>query len=188
VRDEEAANHAGNSVWGDTKSIYVNLSASFIGVCFEGKYGAGATIGPDRINEAQIYAARTLTAVLRSKYSIDDANCVTHGLVSVNPSNRLMGYHTDWVSDFPFAAIGLTNKYEAEIPAISRFGFAYDQAYTAAAGGNKWAGLVKADSAVEEAAKKKGVTIEDERRALLKIYQRAYSKQREMDKGVTTDR
>ena len=64
-------------------------------------------VGADGINETQIYAARQLTAVLRSKYQILDANCVTHGLVSVNPSNRLMGYHTDWVAGFPFTALGL---------------------------------------------------------------------------------
>ncbi|HSB08619.1 MAG TPA: peptidoglycan recognition family protein, partial [Blastocatellia bacterium] len=102
VRDEFAANHAGNSIWSDSTSVYVNLSASFIGICFEGR---GAVMGADGINEAQIYAARVLTAVLRSKYGIDDANCVTHGLVSVNPSNRLMGYHTDWVAEFPFEAL-----------------------------------------------------------------------------------
>jgi hypothetical protein len=141
VRDEDAASHAGNSVWGDGRAVYVSLSASFIGICFEGKSGRGAAIGADKINEAQIYAARVLTAVLRSKYAIDDANCVTHGLVSVNPSNRLMGYHTDWVSAFPFDALGLSNKYETEMIAISRLGFAYDGAYIKAAGGARWPGL-----------------------------------------------
>jgi N-acetylmuramoyl-L-alanine amidase len=182
VRDEEAANHAGNSVWGDSRGVYVNLSASFIGVCFEGKSGAGETVGPDRINEAQIYAARVLTAVLRSKYGIDDANCVTHGLVSVNPSNRLMGYHTDWVSDFPFDAIGLSDKYQSELVAISRLGFSYDQAYIAAAGGKRWPGLERADAALKEAARKRNVSVEDERAALAKVFQRAYSMQRTLEK------
>jgi hypothetical protein len=187
VEDDEMANHAGNSVWSDGKSVYVNLSPSFIGVCFEGKYGAGETVGPERINEAQIYAARVLTAVLRSKYQIDDANCVTHGLVSVNPSNRLMGYHTDWVSDFPFEAIGLTNKYQTELVAISHFGFGYDQAYVNAAGGVRWAGLEQADAALSESAKKKGLSIEELRRALSKAYQRAFAKQRAAEKGVMSN-
>src|SRR5437868_5166259 len=137
VRDEETANHAGNSAWSDGRNLYVNLNASFIGVCFEGQSRRGKAVGADGINEAQIYAARQLTAVLRSKYQIADANCVTHGLVSVNPSNKLMGYHTDWVAGFPFAAIGLTNKYEAEIAAISRLGVDYDSTYLAAAGANR---------------------------------------------------
>ncbi|HXG91347.1 MAG TPA: peptidoglycan recognition family protein [Blastocatellia bacterium] len=181
VRDEEAANHAGNSVWSDGKSLYVNLSASFIGICFEGKSGADKTIGPDRINEAQIYAARVLTAVLRSKYAIDDANCVTHGLVSVNPSNRLMGYHTDWIAGFPFEAIGLSNKYNAEMTAVSRLGFSYDRAYVAAAGGKAWPGLERADAMLREAAKKNNLSIEQQRRAMAKIFDRAYFEQRELE-------
>ncbi|MCI0486851.1 MAG: N-acetylmuramoyl-L-alanine amidase [Blastocatellia bacterium] len=180
VRDEFTSNHAGNSVWADGDKLYVNLSPSFIGVCFEGQSGAEA-VGPDRINEAQIYAARVLTVVLRSKYSIEDANCVTHGLVSVNPSNRLMGYHTDWVSGFPFEALGLSNKYETEMAAISRLGFSYDQAYIRAAGGTAWPGLERADAALKEAARERGLSPEEERRALRQIFQRLYSKQRSLD-------
>ncbi len=97
--------------------------------------------------------------MVRSKYGIDDANCVTHGLVSVNPSIRLMGYHTDWVSEFPFEALGLSNKYEMELTAVSRLGFGYDKAYVGAAGG-KWPGLEKADIALGEAAERNGLTIE----------------------------
>lgn len=178
VRDEFAANHAGNSVWSDGHSVFVNLSASFVGVCFEGR---GAVMGAEGINEAQIYAARVLTAVLRSKYGIDDANCVTHGLVSVNPSNRLMGYHTDWVSEFPFEALGLSNKYETELAAISRLGFAYDQAYVAAAGG-KWPGLNKADAKLREAADENGLSIDRERQLLSRVFGRAYSRQRALEK------
>jgi hypothetical protein len=178
VRDEFEANHAGNSVWSDGRSVYVNLSASFLGICFEGR---GAAMGADGINEAQIYAARVLTAVLRSKYGIDDANCVTHGLVSVNPSNHLMGYHTDWVSEFPFEALGLSNKYETELAAISRLGFGYDQAYVSAAGG-RWLGLEKADARLTEAAEKDGSSVEEERRQLSRGFQHAYSKQRALEK------
>jgi len=181
VRDEQTANHAGNSVWSDGQQVYVNLSASFIGICFEGKSGMGDAVGPEGINEAQIYAVRVLTAVLRSKYEIADANCVTHGLVSVNPSNRLMGYHTDWVAGFPFEAVGLSNKYETELLTISRLGFSYDQPYIIAAGGKRWAGLERADATLKERAKNEGATVEDARREGWKIFQRAYTKQREMD-------
>ena len=45
VRDEFEANHAGNSVWSDGRSVYVNLSASFIGVCFEGRGAATESSG-----------------------------------------------------------------------------------------------------------------------------------------------
>jgi hypothetical protein len=178
VRDAFTASHAGNSVWSDGKSVYVNLSASFLGICFEGR---GAAIGAEGINEAQIYAARVLTAVLRSKYGIDDANCVTHGLVSVNPSNRLMGYHTDWVSEFPFEALGLSDKYQSEIVAISRLGFEYDHAYLSAAGG-KWPGLEKADAALREAASRSGLGVDKERQLLSRVFTRIYSKQRALEK------
>ena len=186
VRDEESANHAGNSAWSDGRNLYVNLNASFIGVCFEGQSRRGKAVGADGINETQIYAARQLTAVLRSKYEIADANCVTHGLVSVNPSNKLMGYHTDWVAGFPFAAIGLTNKYDTEIAAISRLGFNYDSAYLAAAGGKRWPGLDKADVALRDAARQSGASVEDKRRALQEVYERLYAKQRSLEK-VTSD-
>ena len=178
VRDEFAASHAGNSVWSDGRSVYVNLSASFVGICFEGR---GAAMGAEGINEAQIYAARVLTAVLRSRYGIDDANCVTHGLVSVNPSNRLMGYHTDWVSEFPFEALGLSDKYQSELVAISRLGFGYDHAYVAAAGA-KWPGLEKADAALRDEAAKNSVSVEKERQSLSRLFARIHSKQRSLEK------
>ncbi len=182
VRDEESANHAGNSAWSDGRGLYVNLNASFIGICFEGQSQHGKAVGADGINETQIYAARQLTAVLRSKYQISDANCVTHGLVSVNPSNKLMGYHTDWVAGFPFAAIGLTDKYDTEIAAISRLGFNYDSAYLAAAGGKHWPGLDRADDALREAARQSGTGVEEKRRALQEVYERLYAKQRALEK------
>jgi hypothetical protein len=178
VRDEFAASHAGNSIWSDGQSVYVNLSASFVGICFEGR---GAAMGAEGINEAQIYAARVLTAVLRSRYGIDDVNCVTHGLVSVNPTNRLMGYHTDWVSEFPFEALGLSNKYQNEIVAISRLGFGYDQAYVSAAGG-KWPGLEKADAVLRDEAGKNSISVEKERQVLSRAFGRMYSKQRALEK------
>lgn len=178
VRDEFAANHAGNSIWSDGRSVYVNLSASFLGICFEGR---GTAMGAEGINEAQIYAARTLTSVLRSRYGIDDANCVTHGLVSVNPSNRLMGYHTDWVSEFPFEALGLSNKYETELAAISKLGFGYDQAYVEAAGA-KWPGLEKAEASLLGAAEKHGSTVGEERRLMARVFGRVYSKQHALER------
>jgi hypothetical protein len=92
-----------------------------------------------------------------------------------------MGYHTDWVAEFPFEALGLANKYDTELRAISRLGFGYDQQYVSAAGG-KWRGLERADAALREAAQRDGFTIEDERRAQSKLFARAYQKQRAIEK------
>lgn len=183
VRDEFTASHAGNSMWSDGQSLYIGLSPSFIGICLEGRSSDGAAVGPDGINEAQIYAARVLTVVLRSKYAIADANCVTHGLVSLNPSNRLMGYHTDWVAGFPFEAIGLSDKYESELVAVSRFGFTYDRAYITAAGGKMWAGLERAESNLRERAKREGRTVEEDRRAGWRSFQQGYQKQLALARG-----
>jgi len=182
VPDEAIATHAGNSVWSDGRSVWVSLSSSFIGICFEGNSAEGHVVGAEGINEAQIYAARILTAVLRSKYGIPDSNCVTHGLVSVNPSNRLVGFHTDWVTGFPFEALGLSNKNRAELLAISRFGFTYDRAYLSAAGGTRFEGLIAAESSLKENARKDGLSIDEERRELYKTFQRAYQKQHGIEK------
>lgn len=182
VRDEFVADHAGNSVWGDGQSFYINLSSSFIGICFEGRSSPLEQLGPDGINEAQIIAARMLTAVLRSKFGIEDVNCVTHGLVSVNPANQLMGYHTDWVSGFPFEALGLSDKYDFELMAISRFGFGYDRQYLAAAGGRRWPGLERAESKLKEAAARENRSVEEERRLLQRDFQKFYRMQRELER------
>lgn len=185
VRDDFAANHAGRSLWSDGRRFHVSLNSSFIGICLEGKSNSTSTVGPDGINEAQIYAARVLTAMLRGRYNIEDANCVTHGLVSVNLSNRLMGYHTDWVAGFPYEAVGLTDKYQVELAAVSRFGFSYDRAYLRAAGGEKWAGIEKTDEALREAARENGLTPQQRREINWRIFQQAYSMQRSLD-GATS--
>jgi hypothetical protein len=182
VRDEDTANHAGHSLWADSENFYINLNSSFIGVCFEGKSSRGSAVGPDGINEAQIYAARILTVVLRSKYGIDDTDCVTHGLVSVNPQNGLLGYHTDWVSQFPFEAIGLGDKYQAEMLAISKFGFNYDQAYLTSAGGSRWPGLDQADLNLKDAARQDGIEVGAERNGRFKVFELAYRMQHALDK------
>src|SRR5262245_21717985 len=82
VRDDQAAYHAGNSLWADEKNTYVLLNESFIGVCFESMF-EGASSLEQILTEAQIISGRRLTDVLRTKYNIDDANCTTHGLVAV---------------------------------------------------------------------------------------------------------
>ena len=121
VRDDQAANHAGNSIWADQKGVYVGLNESFLGVCFETT--SAANPGDEQLTEAQVLAGRLLTQILRSRHDIDDADCVTHGLVSVNPDNMLISYHHDWVQNFPFEAMGLSDKYKAVTASISVYGF-----------------------------------------------------------------
>lgn len=140
VRDEQAANHAGHSVWADKRGVYVGLNESFLGVCFETRSDAHE----EQLTEAQLVAGRLLTQILRSRYQIDDADCVVHGLVSVNPDNMRVCYHHDWAHNFPFAALGLSDKYQIAPVAISEFGFTYDDDIVAQLGGAMWPGAVAA--------------------------------------------
>ncbi len=130
VAESDSADHAGYSVWADSQWFYLNLNESFLGVSFEAQSQAPAK---DEIaNPAQIRSAAMLTEMLRSRYRIPAENCVTHAQVSVNPSNMLVGYHTDWVAGFPFAALGLPDNYRAAPPALWAFGFECDPAWLAA--------------------------------------------------------
>jgi N-acetylmuramoyl-L-alanine amidase len=145
VAESDAANHAGNSLWGGPDGIYVYLNDSFLAVAFEGQSGAGEEITP-----AQIASARVLTEMLRSRYSIAAENCVTHAQVSVNPLNMRIGEHTDWGSHFPFAAVGLPDNYAIPLASIYAFGFDFDAAFVDRTGG--WKGVYLAAAQVERQA------------------------------------
>jgi len=169
VRDETIADHAGNSVWADDRFTYLDVSSSFVGVCFEAEWSPDLQIAPDQINEAQLYAGRVLTAMLRSKYNIADADCVTHAIVSVSPSSKLVGFHMDWARGFPFAALGLSDKYDVETPSISEFGFGHDGSFDKAVG-DVWPGIAKAESRVDDEARAAGTTADERRRQLQERY------------------
>jgi hypothetical protein len=172
VQDDHYANHAGNSVWGDTEAVYINLNHSFIGVAFEGHWSASMQLRPDEINEAQIYSGKMLTEILRSKYQVADENCVTHGLVSINPSNQLIGFHLDWAKGFPFTLLGLKDKYLDPPPSLVEFGFRYDISFTQALGGSLWPGIAAAEITLQKRAEKMGLTTEALRDALLRDFSR----------------
>jgi hypothetical protein len=132
VREEDAANHAGHSIWADDSSIYINLNDSFLGISFEAE--TAALPGAERVNPAQVRAGAMLTEMLRCRYGIAARNCVTHAQVSVNPSNFRIGYHTDWAGSFPFQRLGLPDNYALPLPAVTLFGFTYDPAFVERAG------------------------------------------------------
>jgi N-acetylmuramoyl-L-alanine amidase len=147
VRDDQAAYHAGDSLWADAKNYYVLLNESFIGVCFESKFD-GASSLDQILTEPQINSGRRLTEVLRARYNIEDANCTTHGLVAVAPEEMLIARHHDWVHFFPFEQMGLSNKYKVQPPTIADYGFTYnDEVLAKKLGGKLWEG---ARMAVEE--------------------------------------
>ncbi|HEX5430898.1 MAG TPA: peptidoglycan recognition family protein [Bryobacteraceae bacterium] len=169
VEESDAANHAGKSVWADASGIYVNLNSSFLGIAFESQTGAAEQVTP-----AQISAGRMLTQMLRARYSIPAGNCVTHAQVSVNPLNMRIGEHTDWGSQFPFAAMGLPDNYAVPPPSLYAFGFDYDDAFlhaiSSAQNGAPWRGLALADDQVARQAAAEGLSAARYRRILQHRY------------------
>ncbi len=169
VAETGIANHAGRSVWSDEKGAYVNLNASFLSVAFESQTDASVPL-----STAQIHAAKVLTRMLRYKYGIAAANCITHAQVSVNSSNMRIGYHTDWASGFPFAELDLPDNYAQVVPSMFLFGFDYDDAFSAAAG-KPWAGLTATERLLSEQALAAGLTPSMYRRRLRERYRRIVS-------------
>ncbi len=123
VREGDYANHAGHSVWADQTWVYLNLNQSFFGVAFEATSRPGD--GPP-VNAAQVHAGRILVEMLRVRYMIAAGNCVAHAQVSINPSNRRAGYHTDWAANLPFHDLGLSDNYQRPLPSLVLFGFTAD--------------------------------------------------------------
>ena len=170
VRDDQAANHAGNSIWADAGTIYLNLNHAFLGICFEGKGFEQVSVpGRNRsrmmvnddmkINEAQIKSGRELTDWLRYRYRIHENNCVPHGLVSVNPHNGLIGYHLDLSHGFPFNRFGLSNKYDQPLPSITEFGFSHDGYLESIFNGRLWPGIAVSEKILEEESLSQGLPL-----------------------------
>lgn len=129
VRELNAANHAGQSIWADEHTTYIGLNQSFLGVALE----LQSECAPDCLSPAQIESTRILVEMLRSRYGIAAQNCVTHAQVSVNPHNFLLGNHVDWLNGFPFAKAGLPDNYRIPPAAIRSFGFVASDGYRAEA-------------------------------------------------------
>lgn len=175
VRDEDAADHSGNSIWAGPGGLFVGLNESFLGVCFETQTAAGED---ERLTEAQLISGRLLTQVLRSRYQIDDANCVTHGLVSVNPTNMRILFHHDWARGFPFETMGLSDKYAAPPASVGEFGFQYDDETLAKLGGELWPGVAEAEAEFAARAARAGQKPDELRRLMRELYRRRMDEQR----------
>ena len=168
VKESDAADHAGMSIWADNRVIYVNLNSSFFGVAFETQTQTGQEL--PSANPAQVHSARVLTEMLRAKYHIPASNCVTHAQVSVNAANMLIGYHTDWAGNFPFLEVGLSDNYTAPPPSIYAFGFDYDPAFVHHTGVRLWEGLAMADDELRTQAAARGLAVAKYRSILRKKY------------------
>jgi hypothetical protein len=182
VREEDAAWHAGASVWADSRQIYVNLNGSFLAVAFESETKRGDRI-PEAVTPAQVHAAKTLTALLRMKYKITSINCVTHAQVSVNPRNFRIGYHTDWAANFPFEEAGLPDNYARPLASIYAFGFIYEEDFVGATGFRLWEGLSVSEDRVRQEAIAQGLTVARHRDQLQKQYRKTLAMLAENQRG-----
>jgi len=168
VVESDAANHAGHSVWSDERWLYLNLNESFLAVSVEAETEPGQL--EPRMSPAQIRAAAMLTEMLRSRYGISAGNCVTHGQVSVNPSNLRIGYHTDWASSFPFIGIGLPDNYSRPLPALVLLGFEADRSFDQVAGARMAAAVDLSEQQLHDRALAAGLSIRAYRKTLQNRY------------------
>ena len=171
VNESDVAYHAGKSIWADDDYYYLDLNDSFLGICFESEWKPQAS-DAEIVTPAQIQAAMNLTDMLRARYGISDTNSVPHGLISVNPQKMLIGHHIDWAQGFPFAALGLSDKYQVPLPSILGFGFSYDQDLLKRMRGNLWPGVDHAERELRIRSRNKGVPSAMLRTELRRVYRR----------------
>ncbi len=168
VEESDTADHAGQSVWADSRWICLNLSAGFLAVAFEAQTGAAGGTAP--LSSAQVHAGRVLTEMLRGKYAIAAENCLTHAQVSVNPRNFRIGYHTDWARNFPFRSLGLPDNHQQLLASLCLFGFTWDPAFLDSAGSSLRASLLRAAEEVRRQATVQGMSLERFRAGLNRRY------------------
>jgi hypothetical protein len=133
------------------------------------------------ITEAQFNAGLSLTGWLRQRYDIASDMCVAHGIASINPKKHLIGHHIDWARGFPFEAFGLPDQYATPSPAVSVFGFGYDEGLTQAMG-TPWPGVMAAERELEAAARSEGTSVAEMRERRQKVFDQWLSEQvREQD-------
>lgn len=157
VRESDAANHAGWSAWADARYAYINLNDAFLGIAFEGQ--TASEEGGSSVSPAQVHTARVLTEMLRAKYRLPVANCVTHAQISVNPGNFEVGFHYDWGNHFPFQELGLPDNYQEPLAAVYLFGFEYTQSYLDVTSRSLWTGLRSADQRLRAQAQKEKLPV-----------------------------
>jgi hypothetical protein len=122
------------------------------------------------VTAAQLQSARLLTEWLRQEFGISTRNSTAHEMVSVNPDNMLIGYHTDWAGHFPFDAVGLPDNYRESLPSIAAWGFNYDEFFLAKIGGRLWPGITQAEAAFQQLSAQQGAPPAKVRARLKKQY------------------
>ena len=180
VPETQTAFHAGFSMWGRGEERYIDLNDGFIGVAFETRPEA---VDPNADKEltvtpAQITAARLLTQVMRTVYNIPTENCITHEMVAVNPSDMLIGRHTDWAGRFPFEQVGLPDNYELPLHSVAEWGFTYGDELVQTLGGKVWPGVAEGERLFAIEAASRGMSEDEFRRARRKAFRELRTKLR----------
>jgi hypothetical protein len=168
VEETSKANHAGHSVWATRDEVHLNLNHAFLGVCFETRWEGGHALP---ITQAQLAGGRALTAWLRHRWKIAPDMCTTHGIASVNPTERLIGRHLDWARGFPFEAFGLPDVYATPAPSVAVFGFGYDDDFIAVMGA-PWEGVSFAERELASEATLRGIGVDELRHEKQRLYDR----------------
>ncbi len=185
VGEGDAAYHAGNSIWSDSDWLYLNLNESFLAVSFETQTLPGQERA--EVSPAQLRTAAMLTEMLRRRYSIAAADCVTHAQVSVNASNLHIGWHLDWASSFPFDRLGLPDNYEIPLPSVALFGFEYDADFSRRAGARMFREARLADRQLRERALAAHVSIAAYRKQLQQTYRADLAAERHTPREAIAD-
>ncbi len=204
VAEGDAAFHAGNSVWADRDWLYLNLNHAFLGICFEGKDAERIVHGKDgkknrdtqnlsfprasTLNDAQLKSGRELTDWLRVKYRIPQQNCVTHGLASINPRNRLIGYHLDLSTGFPFERFRLNNKNMESLPSITELGFSYDTYFLKLFDGKLWPGIHRSEAILQKKANEANLPLGRYRKQLTENFTTLFDWQNIQQEKETKDK
>jgi N-acetylmuramoyl-L-alanine amidase len=176
VSEDQVANHSGNSVWADENWSYVNLNRSFLAISFEAV--SPAANKDAEMSAAQVHAGALLVEMLRRRFQIPAANCVTHAQVSVNPANMRLGFHVDWASGFPFESMGLPDNYATALPALWAYGFDYDASFTNLATPRMRTSILEAEEILKRRAAAGGLTPAAYRSKLRQHYRELFAKVR----------
>jgi hypothetical protein len=107
---------------------------------------------------------------------------VTHGITSINPRNRLIGYHLDLSTGFSFERFRLNNKNMESLPAITEFGFAYDAYFLKLFDGKLWPGIHLSEAILEKKAKEANIPLHRYRKQLTENFATLFDWQKNQQK------
>jgi hypothetical protein len=92
----------------------------------------------------------------------------------------LICFHHDWARNFPFAAMGLSDKYKVPPASISEFGFTYNSETVEMLGGEMWSGVREAEENFKGRAERSGLKPDELRQQMRQRYLDEMNQQRRL--------